>query len=137
MGLAEVIIDSSAIVAILRAEPERVACANAIAAATIRRVSAVSYVEASVVIEGKRNLIAIYDFDDFFHESGIVIEPVTAEQAWIARAAYRAYGKGSGHPAQLNLGDVFAYALAKTMREPLLYLRDDFVYTDIESAIDQ
>jgi ribonuclease VapC len=131
------IVDSSAIVAILRMEPERVACANAIEAATIRRISVVSYVEAAVVIESGRNPIASNDFDDFFHESGIVIEPVTAEQAWIARAAYRAYGKGSGHPAQQNLGDVFAYALAKTMREPLLYKGNGFAHTDIKSALDQ
>jgi len=131
------IVDSSAVVAILRAEPERIACANAIEAAAFRRISAVSYVEAAAVIEGKRNLIASYDFNDFFRESGIVIEPVTAEQAWIAREAYRAFGKGSGHPAQLNFGDVFSYALAKTMREPLLYIGNDFVHTDVKSAIDK
>jgi ribonuclease VapC len=137
MGFAEVIIDSSAIVAILNKEPERVAFANAIEAATIRRISAVSYVEAAAVIERKRNPIASYDFNDFFRESRIVIESVTEEQAWIAREAYFAFGKGSGHPAQLNLGDVFAYALARTMREPLLYKGNDFIHMDVKSALEE
>ena len=130
------IIDSSVVVAILRAEPDRFAWANAIEAATTRRISAVSYVESAIVIESSRNLITFGDFDDFFRESGIIIEPVTEEQARIARQAYRAFGKGSGHPAQLNLGDVFSYALAKDMREPLLYKGNDFSHTDIKPAHD-
>jgi ribonuclease VapC len=131
------IVDSSAVVAILRGEPERIACAEAIEAATVRRISAVSYVEASVVFERAQNPFASWDFDDFFKESGILIEPVTEEQVWIARRAYHDFGKGSGHPAQLNLGDVFAYALAKVTGEPLLYKGDDFAHTDIKSALNQ
>jgi ribonuclease VapC len=130
------IVDSSAVVAILRSEPERIACAEAIETATVKRISAVNFVEASVVFERAQNPLSNWDFDDFFRASEIIIEPVTAEQAWIARRAYRDFGKGSGHPAQLNLGDVFAYALAKTMREPLLYKGNDFAHTDIESALD-
>ena len=130
------IVDSSAVVAILRSEPERIACADAIEAATVRRISAVNYVEASVVFERAQNPFSSWDFDDFFKTSEIIIEPVTAEQAWIARRAYRDFGKGSGHPAQLNLADVFAYALAKVTDEPLLYLGNDFVHTDLKSALD-
>jgi ribonuclease VapC len=131
------IVDSSAVVAILRAEPERSVCANAIEAANVRRISAINYVEASVVFERAKNPLARWDFDDFFKTSEIIIEPVTAEQAWIARRAYRDFGKGSGHPAQLNLADVFAYALAKVTGEPLLYKGNDFVHTDIKSALDE
>lgn len=69
------------------------------------------------------------------NEAQVTIEPVTPEQAIIARQAYRDYGKGSGHPAVLNLGDCFAYALAKDLNEPLLYRGDDFGHTDIRSAL--
>jgi ribonuclease VapC len=72
--------------------------------------------------------------DDLIERSGIVIEPVTAEQAKIARLAYRDFGKGSGHPAALNFGDCFSYALARDKREPLLWKGDDFGHTDIRSA---
>ena len=67
-------------------------------------------------------------------EADIVVEPVTREQAEIARAAYRDFGEGSGHPAGLNFGDCFAYALAKSTREPLLFKRDDFSHTDVAIA---
>jgi ribonuclease VapC len=130
------IVDSSAVVAILRGEPERVACAEAIEAAKVRRISAINYVEASVVFERARDPLASWNFDNFFKESEIIIEPVTEEQAWIARRAYRDFGKGSGHPAQLNLADVFAYALAKITGEPLLYKGNDFVQIDVMSALD-
>ena len=68
-------------------------------------------------------------------DSEIVIEPVTAEQARIARQAYRDYGKGSGHPANLNFGDCFSYALAREKREPILFKGDDFLHTDLRSAL--
>jgi ribonuclease VapC len=131
-----VIVDSSAVLAILRKEPERVACAQAIESAAMRRMSAVNYVEASVVFERSHNPSSSWEFDEFFKASGIIIEPVTAEQAMIARRAYRDFGKGSGHPAQLNLADVFAYALAKITGEPLLYKGNDFAHTGIISALD-
>jgi ribonuclease VapC len=73
--------------------------------------------------------------DDLLENSKIMIEPVTAEQARIARQAYREFGKGSGHRAGLNFGDCFAYALARVKREPLLYKGDDFVHTDVRSAV--
>jgi ribonuclease VapC len=129
------IVDTSAIVAILRDEQDAVSFANAIEDARIRRVSAANYVEAAAVIDGSRDPIASRRFDDFFREAAFTIEAVTAEQARIAREAYRDFGKGSGHPAQLNFGDCFAYALAKVMREPLLFKGRDFGHTDLASAL--
>ena len=86
------------------------------------------------MIDGSRDPIAIRRFDDLVKEARIVIEPVTEVQARIAREAYRDFGKGSGHPAKLNFGDCFAYALAKTTGEPLLFKGDDFIQTDIIPA---
>jgi ribonuclease VapC len=120
------IVDSSAIIAILRDEPEAPACAKAIASAKARRVSAVSYVEAAV---------ASRRFDDLCREAQLVIEPVTESQARIAREAYRDFGKGSGHSAALNFGDCFSYALAKATGEPLLFKGDDFTRTDLAPSI--
>ena|SRR5215831_17059240 len=125
------IVDSSAVVAILRDEPEAEEFSEAIAKAESRRISAVNFVEAAVIIDRSRSPISSRKFDDLFSEAKIAIEPVTALQARIAREAYRDFGKGSGHPAGLNLGDCFAYALAKVAGEPLLYKGDDFGKTDL------
>ena len=127
------IIDTSAIIAILRDEPEAAFCARAIADDSDRRVSAVNYVEAAVVIDASSDPIASRRVDDFFKTANITIEAVTETHAQIARDAYRDFGKGSGHPAKLNFGDCFAYALAKSRREPLLFKGDDFIHTDIIS----
>ena len=129
------IIDTSAVIAILRSEPEATSYARVIADAAARRVSAVNFVESAVVIDASRDPIATRRFDDFIQEANISIEPVTEIQARIARDAYRDFGKGSGHPAKLNFGDCFAYALAKTSGEPLLFKGNDFVHTDIASAL--
>lgn len=129
------IVDSSAIIAILRDEPEAAACAKAIASAKARRVSAVSYVEAAVVIDVGRDPVASRRFDDLCREAQLVIEPVTESQARIAREAYRDFGKGSGHSAALNFGDCFSYALAKATGEPLLFKGDDFTRTDLAPSI--
>jgi ribonuclease VapC len=129
------IVDSSAIIAILRDEPEAPACAKAIASAKARRVSAVSYVEAAVVIDVGRDPVASRRFDDLCREAQLVIEPVTESQARIAREAYRDFGKGSGHSAALNFGDCFSYALAKATGEPLLFKGDDFTRTDLAPSI--
>lgn len=128
------ILDSSVLVAILRDEPDAQLYADAIERAPLCRLSAASFVEAAAVIEGSRDPIAGRRFDELVEIAGIVIEPVTERQAHIARAAYRDFGKGSGHPAQLNLGDCFAYALAKEMGEPLLFKGDDFSKTDVTPA---
>jgi ribonuclease VapC len=127
------IIDTSAIIAILRDEPEAAFCARAIADDSNRRVSAVNYVEAAVVIDASGDPIASRRVDDLFKTAQITIEAVTETHAQIAREAYRDFGKGSGHPAKLNFGDCFAYALAKSRREPLLFKGDDFRHTDIIS----
>lgn len=127
------IFDSSAIVSILRSEPDAPKFANAIKAAETRRMSAVNYVEAAVVIDSSKDAVASRRLDDFFRVSGIVIEPVTVRQAEIARHAYRDFGKGR-HKAGLNLGDCFAYALAKEMDEPLLFKGGDFGHTDVDVA---
>lgn len=127
------ILDSSAVVAILRAEPEARMMAQAVDRAEPCRISAVSYVEAAIVIDSGRDPIASRRFDDFFRESEIVVESVTQRQAEIARQAYRDFGKGR-HRAGLNLGDCFAYALAKEMGEALLFKGDDFCHTDVQAA---
>lgn len=129
------IVDTSAIIAILRDEEEATAMAQAMERAGICRVSAVSYVEAAVVIDGSLDPIASRRFDDFLGEAEIVIEAVSAKQARIAREAYRDFGKGR-HRAGLNFGDCFSYALAKATGEPLLFKGDDFRHTDIEPAED-
>ena len=129
------IIETSAIVAILRDEPDAVAYARAIERATTRRISVANFVEAAIVIDGSRDPIASRRFDDFCREAELVIEPVTEAQARIAREAFRDFGRGSGHPAKLNFGDCFAYALAKDTREPLLFKGEDFMHTDITSAL--
>lgn len=129
------IIDTSALIAVLRAEPEAALYAAAIADASSRRISAATFVESAVVIDGSRNPIASRRFDDFVREAQLAIEPVTEAQARTAREAYRDYGKGSGHPAQLNFGDCFAYALAKAVGEPLLFKGDDFRHTDVTPAL--
>lgn len=126
------IIDASALIAILRDEADAAFFARQIADAPSRRVSAVNFVEAAAVIDASRDPIASRRFDDLLEAAGVAIEPVTARQAIMAREAYRDFGKGSGHPAKLNFGDCFAYALAKEMNEPLLFKGDDFAHTDVE-----
>lgn len=125
------IVDSSAVVAILRGEPEALVSAQAIEAAESRRMSAVNFVETAAVIDGSRDPVASRRLDEFLREAGIAIEPVTEAQARAARQAYRDFGKGSGHPARLNFGDCFAYALATLSGEELLYKGDDFGRTGI------
>jgi ribonuclease VapC len=128
------IVDTSALVALLRGEDDAPRFARALAArGEPKRISAASFLETAIVIDGSRDAIASRRFDEVVAKSKLSIEPVTAEQAAIARAAYRDFGKGSGHPAQLNFGDCFAYALAKATDEPLLFKGEDFGFTDIRS----
>jgi ribonuclease VapC len=127
------ILDSSAVIAILRAEPEARDFTVAMMSSGSRRVSAVNYVEAAVVIDSERDALASRRFDDFFRTTRITVEVVTPEQAHIARQAYRDFGKGR-HKAGLNFGDCFAYALAKDLDEPLLFKGKDFSHTDVERA---
>ena len=130
------IVDSSAIVAILRAEPEQARFTKIIATAGRARLSAASYLETAIVIDHARDPVISRAFDSFLAASAIDIEAVTPEQARIARDAYRDFGKGSGHAAQLNFGDCLTYAQAKARGEPLLFKGEDFVHTDLEAAVD-
>jgi ribonuclease VapC len=130
-----VIIDTSAVLAILRAEAEARPCAEAVERAAVRRISAGNFLEAAVVIDSSRDPVASRRLDELLIAANISIEPVTHEQVEIGRGAYRDFGKGSGHPAQLNFGDCFAYALAKITGEPLLFKGDDFIHTDITPAL--
>jgi ribonuclease VapC len=128
------IVDSSALVAILKREPERQRFTQLLKDAAEVRISAATYFEVSIVIDSARDPITSRMLDDLMENSKISIEPFTADQARIARQAYRDFGRGSGHRANLNFGDCFAYALARVKREPLLYKGDDFVHTDVRSA---
>ncbi|MYL06469.1 MAG: type II toxin-antitoxin system VapC family toxin [Gemmatimonadales bacterium] len=127
------IIDSSAILAILLNEPDGVRYRRAIAEATSRRISAATLLETAIVAEGKGGIRAGHELDRFLERTQVEVVPVTAEQAAVARDAWRCYGKGN-HPAALNLGDCFAYALARTAGEPLLFKGNDFLLTDIDVA---
>jgi ribonuclease VapC len=130
-----VILDSSAVVVILKREPDWRRFAGALDQADTARLSAATYVEISVVVERLKDPAVNREIDELIEEFEIVIEPLTAKQARIARQAYHEYGRGSGHPANLNFGDCFSYALAREKREPLLYKGDDFVHTDLRSAL--
>jgi len=132
------ILDTSALIAILRFEAEAPEFARIIEraaeSAAQPRISAVSYVEAGAVIDGSKDPVASRRFDELIEEAQIAIEPVTEAQARIARQAYRDFGKTSGHPAKLNFGDCFSYALAISKGEPLLFKGHDFSRTDVKSA---
>jgi ribonuclease VapC len=130
-----VIVDSSAVIAILYGEPEARACIEAIYAAPECRISAANFLEAAIIIDAARSPVSSRRLDDLVKETQLIIEPVTEEQARIAREAYRDYGRGSGHPARLNFGDCFAYALARATGEPLLFKGNDFVHTDITPVL--
>lgn len=127
------IIDTSAIIAILFNEDDAPIYAKAIARAELCRISAATFVEASMVVETQTKNNGGRQFDAFIRGAGIAIEPVTEEQAHIARQAFIDFGKGR-HAAGLNYGDCFSYALSKVMREPLLFKGKDFAKTDLSAA---
>jgi len=129
------IVDSSAMLAVIKREPDWLLLAHKLESADCLRISAASYLETAIVLDRLHNPVQSAKLDDLLLELEIVIEPVTVEQAKIARQAFRDYGKGSGHPANLNFGDCFSYALARVQREPLLYKGDDFVHTDLRSEV--
>lgn len=126
------IIDTSAIVAILLGEPEAADFIDALLDAPTARMSAATYVEAAVVVDANRDPVLSARFDELAAEIEVV--PMTRDHADTARQAYRDYGRGTGHPARLNLGDCFAYALARSSGEPLLFKGNDFVHTDLLPA---
>ena len=131
------IVDSSAIIAILKREPHWQAFSKTLDSAATSCISAANYLEPSIVVDGWRNPILSSEFDELIERFKIVIEPVTAAQTKIARQAYRDFGKGSGHRAGLNFGDCFTYALAREKREPVLWKGEDFGHTDLRAAVQQ
>jgi ribonuclease VapC len=131
-----VIVDTSAVIAILRGEPEAPGFARAISGAAVVRISVVSYVEAAAVLDRAQDPLPGHELDRLLEVAGVAIEPVTVAQAKTARAAYRDFGRGSGHPASLNFGDCFSYALATQAGEPLLFKGEDFSHTDVTPVKD-
>ena len=128
------IVDSSALAAILFEEPDAHRFAAALAAPTRHRMSAASYLETAIVVEHRAGAIGAQDLDRLLERARIELVPVTVEQAQAAREAWRRFGRGN-HPATLNFGDCFAYALAETTGEPLLFKGNDFALTDIKPAL--
>ena len=128
------ILDTSALTAIFFGEPEPARYTQLMHDAERCLISAANFLELCIVIEGQIGTEAGRQCDMFFHRAGIIIEPFTVEQAYIARQAFHDFGKGR-HAAGLNFGDCFAYALARITSEPLLFKGEDFKKTDIVSAL--
>ncbi len=129
------IVDTSALIALLQDEPVAPAVLDALDEAPARVISAATLLEASIVADGPRDPVRSSRFDAMIEALDLEVASVTSEHIRIARAVYRDYGRGPGHPARLNLGDCFSYALAAQRREPLLFVGDDFARTDISSAL--
>jgi ribonuclease VapC len=127
------IVDTSALVAILYGEPEAVSFVKVIHDAELARISVANYVELSMVVEGQLGPDGMRQAEAFFRRAGIIVEPVTLEHGELARQAFLDFGKGR-HKAGLNFGDCFAYALAKESGEPLLFKGNDFAQTDVQAA---
>jgi ribonuclease VapC len=130
LGTSDLIIDTSALVAIIKGEPEADQFTELMLNSSCK-ISAASYVELAIVIDGQGDPIVSRKFDLLCKALNLEITPVTQEQARIAREANRDFGKSSSHPAKLNLGDCFSYALAKELNEVLLFKGDDFDKTDV------
>lgn len=127
------VLDTSALIAILQNEPERRAFNEAIESAESCALSTASFVELSIVIDARYGPDGVRALDLYLSKAAVTLVDFDADQAHVARQAYRHYGKGR-HPAGLNYGDCFSYALAKTLAEPLLFKGDDFVKTDVDPA---
>ncbi|WP_298990259.1 type II toxin-antitoxin system VapC family toxin [uncultured Pseudokineococcus sp.] len=130
------IVDTSAVVAVLRGEQDAHRHLAAMEGADRLRMSAATLVELAVVVDARRDPVLSRRLDELVDVLGVEVQPFTAEQAAVARRAYRDYGKGSAHAAGLNLGDCFAYALAAVTGEALLFKGDDFAATDLMAALD-
>jgi len=129
------IVDTSALIAMISNEADGPKFALKLDEPEVVRMSSATYLETSIVLDAQRKASISAQLDDLILDLGIVVEPVTFEQARIARQAYSQYGKGNGHPAHLNFGDCFTYALARVKREPVLFKGDEFAHTDLRSAI--
>lgn len=127
------IVDASALLAILLDEPEARDLTTVILGSASPRISVVNFLEVAIRIDQMNSIVAVQAFDAFMIESKLNIEPVSPAQGQIARRAYMRFGKGR-HPAALNLGDVFAYALSMERDEPLLFKGNDFTLTDVRRA---
>ena len=130
------IVDPSAVIAVLAQEEDAAVFGAALVDSGSSTMSAASYVECGIVLDRHPSAKASWNLDQFLLESRIAIASFTPEQARIARMAYRDFGRGSDHPARLNFGDCFAYALAIESNQPLLYKGDDFGHTDVRSALE-
>ncbi|MGN6239913.1 MAG: type II toxin-antitoxin system VapC family toxin [Cellulosimicrobium cellulans] len=128
------IVDTSALVAIVLDEPGADTLSEILLAASRPRMAAPTLVELYAVLDNRSSPAQRRRLDALLELYGIEVEPFTAEHAEIAREAYREFGRGSGHPARLNLGDCFAYALAAATRDRLLFVGDDFARTDLRPA---
>lgn len=129
------IVDSSAVIAILKREHDADRYLTAIEQAPELSMSIANYLESAIKIDADRSPANSRRLDDLMKFAEIQLRPVTVEQGRVAREAYRDFGRGSGHKAQLNFGDCFAYALAKETGEPLLFKGNDFSHTDVQSAV--
>jgi ribonuclease VapC len=133
-----IVVDASAVIAMLFGEPQSDALAARLAADPGRAISVASYIEAGTVLAGRRRsdrLRAIDDLDTFLSAAGIDLAPTDVAQARLALGARISYGRGMGHGGLLNFGDTFSYALAKLRDVPLLYVGNDFAGTDIAPAL--
>jgi ribonuclease VapC len=130
-----VIVDTSALVAIINGEVEAEKFNELLALSYLPKLSAASYLETGTVVDRKKVREVSVLLDILLENYGVQIVPVTEKLARDARAAFNRYGKGMGHKAQLNFGDCFVYALAKEAGEPLLFKGDDFKHTDVIPAI--
>lgn len=128
------IVDSSAIVAVLGGEEGAEGLLRAMAQAPAVRMSAATYVECAVVIDRRASAAARRRFDELLQTLGVEVVPLTVEHALLAREAYRDFGHSTGSQARLNLGDCYSYALAAHAGEPLLFVGDDFTHTDLVAA---
>ena len=128
------VIDTSALLAILFQEPEAERFARAIVGAARRLISAGTLLETGIVLQARHGDEGARDLDLLVLKLGMEVAPVTERQVGLARRAYRQYGKGQRHPAGLNVGDCFAYALSRDTGEPLLFKGEDFARTDVETA---
>lgn len=127
-------VDASALVAIVRAEDDAEVYLAALGRASEPAIAAPTLLEATLVADG-RGPVGSRRFDQLVAAADLTVVPFTAQHAAVARAAYRDFGRGSGHPARLNFGDCMAYAVASVLGQPLLYKGDDFGHTDIRSAL--
>jgi ribonuclease VapC len=127
------VVDTSALVALLGMEPEASRLAQALEDDPLRLVSAATLAEASIVLESRQGEVAVRELDLLLSKAGMQIEPVTAEHAELARQAWRRFGRGR-HPAALNYGDCFSYALSRATGEALLFKGSDFTQTDVAAV---